>query len=257
MQYSSDSLHSNLNQQIISPIERTVMVFYAYVKQSTDTWSYRYVMAFASREVADEWWRAVSTSSVVSFANSIRRVNAQFYLHDVNQANAANSLVTAGVATEFLNKVIFLLMDDLGGRQLSVIPSPDHLVDHISGNSFFIRSQTSPYEYWYCPLLSDGKASNEVYVSRNERTRFRVDISNKGSAGIVMIGSDEIAITLPTISLSIHITDGGRVILSPAPQVGLKFSDLLNKFTVGPPSKSDPSLKELFYTDNGEDWELA
>jgi hypothetical protein len=93
------------------------------------------VIVFASRAVADEWWRAVSTSSVVSFTNSIRRVNAQFYTHDVNQANAANSLTTTGVATQFLGQVFFTLLNDLGGRDLSIIPSPDHFADHISGNS--------------------------------------------------------------------------------------------------------------------------
>jgi hypothetical protein len=105
------------------------------VIQSTDDWSSRYVITFASREVADEWWRAVSTTTVLKFKESIYRVSPQFYIHDPNLANAASSLTTAGVATQFLNKVFFLLLDDLGGRDLSIIPSPSNFVDHISGRT--------------------------------------------------------------------------------------------------------------------------
>lgn len=76
----------------------------------------------------------MSTSTNLKFSNSIRRINAQFYTHDVGQANAADSLTVNGVATQFMGKVFFTLLDDLGGRHLSVIP-PHHSADHISGNS--------------------------------------------------------------------------------------------------------------------------
>ncbi|KAG1814357.1 uncharacterized protein BJ212DRAFT_1300660 [Suillus subaureus] len=234
------------------------MVFYAYVKQITDNSSYRYVIVFTSRAVADEWWRAVSTSAIVSFTDSIRRVNAQFYTHDVNQANAANSLTTTGVATQFLGDVFFTLLNDLGGRGLSIIPSPDHFVDHISGNSFFIRSKVSPYKYWYYPQSSN--ATNAIYVSHTERTLFRVSRTDSGTAGTIIIGSDEINITLTTVDLSINvIASTGQVIVSAVPMSGLKFSDLLNKFTVGPTYIDDQNLatRELLGTDDGEEWELA
>ncbi|KAG2036180.1 hypothetical protein BDR03DRAFT_1000610 [Suillus americanus] len=255
-QCSSDSpFQSKYNQQIISSIERTIMVFYAYVKQVTDNSTYRYVITFASRSVADEWWRAVSTSSVVSFTDSIQRVNAQFYTHNVNQANAANSLTTTGVATQFLGDVFFTLLNDLGGRGLSIIPSLDHFADHISGDSFFIRSKVSPYKYWYCPQSSD--APDGVYVSHTERTRFRVSRTDSGTAGTIMIGSDEIDITLTTVDMSINvITSTGQVIVSTAPMSGLKFGDLLNKFTTGTNVQS-LDARELIYTDDGEEWELA
>lgn len=118
----------------------------------------------------------------------------------------------------------------------------------------------SPYEYWYCPLLSDNNATNLVYISRTERTRFRVGLTDKGTAGTIMIGPDEIVITLPSLSRSIRVTGSGQVILSTAPELGLKFSDLLSKFTVGPTLYKDGQsldTRELFYTDDGEEWELA
>jgi hypothetical protein len=79
-----------------------------------------------------------------------------------------------------------------------------------------------------------------------------------------MIGSDDIVITLPTVNRSIKVADSGQVILSHAPELGLKFSDLLSKFTVGPSSCTGDSegsqsleMKQLFNTDDGEEWELA
>ncbi|KAG2139857.1 uncharacterized protein EDB93DRAFT_1252979 [Suillus bovinus] len=232
------------------------MVFYAYVKNVADNWSYRYVITFASREVADEWWRAVSTSAVTSFVNSVQRINAQYYTHNPSLANATETLVTAGVATQFLGKVFFTLENDIGGRGLSIIPSPDQFTDHISGNSFFIRSKVAPYDYWYYP---SSNATNAVYISRTERTRFTVSRVNSDTSGTVIIGSDNIAITLTTVNLSVNVNaTTGQVILSPAPLSGLTFSALLSNFIVGPSLvENGENVKELLYTENGEQWELV
>ncbi|KAG2049559.1 hypothetical protein BDR06DRAFT_843072, partial [Suillus hirtellus] len=97
-------------------------VFYAYVKQVTDNSTYQYVIIFASRAIANEWWHAMSTSTVSSFMNSVQHVNAQFYTHNMNLVNATNSLTTNGVATQLLGKVFFTLLNDLGGRRTSIIP---------------------------------------------------------------------------------------------------------------------------------------
>jgi hypothetical protein len=91
------------------------------------------VAVFASRAVADEWWRAVSTSTNTKYSDSIRRVTPQFYTHDTNQANASNSITDVQVASKFLGKVFFTLLQDRDGRVLSIIPSPD-FADHVSGN---------------------------------------------------------------------------------------------------------------------------
>lgn len=88
---------------------------------------------FASRSVADEWWRAVSTSSNAAYSSTVRRVTPQFYLHDPNQANIALSITNATVAADFLNSVFFTLLPDRDGRSLNVIPSVD-FTDNISGN---------------------------------------------------------------------------------------------------------------------------
>lgn len=69
-----------------------------------------------------------------------------------------------------------------------------------------------------------------VHVSRTERTRFTVSRTDNGTAGTVIIGSDDIAITLTAINA---IATTGQMISSPAPQSGLSFGSLLNNFTVG------------------------
>ncbi|KAG1791616.1 hypothetical protein EV424DRAFT_1456845 [Suillus variegatus] len=232
------------------------MVFYAYVKHLTNNRTSRYVITFANRAVADEWWRAVSTSTT-GFANGIQRVDAQFYTHETRLAHAPDSLTTAGVATQFLGKVFFTLLNDSDYRGLNIIPPLDHFVDHISGKSFFIRSKVTPYDYWYCPQSCN--ANTAVYASRTERTRFTISRTDRGTAGTVMIGPDRITVRLTTVNLSVDVNAStGHAILSPAPQSRLTFGALLNNFTVGPTLfENDERVKELLYTENGEEWELA
>ncbi|KAG1775121.1 hypothetical protein EV702DRAFT_1120613, partial [Suillus placidus] len=182
-------------------------------------------------------------------------MSSTLYTHDV--VHAANTLTTAGVATQFLGKVFFSPLHDINDRLLSIFPSLD-FADHISGNSFYIRSKVSPYEYWYYSS-SPNNPTKAVYASSTQRTRFHVSRTGSGTTcGTVMIGSDEIVITLTTVNLSINVNDStGQVIVSPAPESGLKFSDLLNRFTVGPPLVENSNMKELLYTQDGEKWELA
>ncbi|KAG1773857.1 hypothetical protein EDD22DRAFT_3860 [Suillus occidentalis] len=236
------------------------MVYYAYIDDISG--SCRYIAVFVSRAVADEWWRAVSTSANTKYSDSVRRVAPQFFTHDANKANAATSTTDAQVASSFSGKVFFTLLAISGG--LSVIPVLD-FVDHVSGKSFFIRSRVSPNEYWYCPGSSTGNVTpnSKVYVSRTERTRFRVRLfsERKDTTGTIMIGSDEIVITLTSTNLSIRVSRSGHLIVSKNPELGLKFSDLASGFGVVTPLLDNEghceNIKELFKKDDGEEWELA
>jgi hypothetical protein len=103
----------------------------------------------------------VSTSTIRKFSDTIWRVNAQLY-HD--EANVPNTLTTNGVATQFLNR---MLMDDLTGRQLSIIPSPFHFVDHVSGNSLvhcrmFHMILTACYIWEYCDANYDVNRNQHI-----------------------------------------------------------------------------------------------
>jgi hypothetical protein len=238
------------------------MVYYAYIDNVNDSYYSRYVAVFANRAVADEWWRAVSTSANTKYSDSVRRVAPQFFTHDVSKANVASSITDTQVASSFSGKVFFTLLPNNGG--LSVIPILD-FADHISGNLFFIRSRVSPNEYWHCPGSSTGNVTpnSKIYVSRTERTRFRVRLINerKDTAGTIMIGSDEIAITLTCADLSIRVSRSSHLIVSKSPEIGLKFSDLVNGFgTVTPLLENEvhcKNVKELLKTDDVEEWELA
>lgn len=65
------------------------------------------MIIFTSYAVANEWWRGVSTSSIVGFSESVRHVNAQFYTHDMGQASVVDSLTVNGIATQLLGQVFF------------------------------------------------------------------------------------------------------------------------------------------------------
>ncbi|KAG2159028.1 uncharacterized protein EDB93DRAFT_439638 [Suillus bovinus] len=222
----------------------------------------RYIAVFASRAVADEWWRAVSTSANTKYSDSIRRVAPQFFIHDNSKADPASYITDSQVASGFFGKVFFTRLPSNVG--LSVIPILD-LVDHVSGNLFFIRSKVSPNEYWYCPGSSTGNVTpnSKVYVSRTERTRFRVRLidERKDTTGTIMIGSDEIAITLASTNLSIRVSRSAHLIVSKSPELGLKFSDLQNGFGVVTSFLDNEghgeNVKELLRTDDGEEWVLA
>lgn len=239
------------------------MVYHAYVINTNCDSLYRYIALFASRVVADEWWRAVSTSANTKYSDSVRRVAPQLFTHDASKANAASSIFDAQVASSFRGKVFFIRQPDDNG-ELSIIPILD-FVDHVSGNSFFIRSRVSPNEYWYCPGSSTGNVTpnSKVYVSRTERTRFRVRLfsEREDTTGTIMIGSDEIVITLTSTNLSIRVSRSGHLIVSKNPELGLKFSDLVNGFGVVTPlldnERHGEHVKELFKMNDGEEWQLA
>jgi len=245
-------------------------IFYAYAKNINDNSTYRFTIVFSSRAISDEWWRDVAASSS-RFSASIRRVNAQFYTHNPDLAVISNSITDDPTLTKYLGKIFFTLIDDTGGRQLPVLPVIN-IKDSISGNFFFIRSKSDPSEYWYCPPSSSGNVTpnTSVYVSRTERTRFRVRLASEGTnyKGTIMIGSDEICITLTSANLSINVSSNGdSLIVANSPVPGLKFSDLNNGFKAGGTiarrqeylagQYRDELVKELIKSVDGEEWELA
>lgn len=67
------------------------------------------MIIFANYAIADEWWRGMSTSSIIGFSDSVRHVNAQFYIHDMGQASVVDSLTVNGIATQLLGQVFFFV----------------------------------------------------------------------------------------------------------------------------------------------------
>ncbi|KDQ09333.1 hypothetical protein BOTBODRAFT_117246 [Botryobasidium botryosum FD-172 SS1] len=219
-------------------------VFYAYAKNVNDDWRSRYLIVFASRSVADEWWRAVSESGT-RFSNIIRRISPQFYTHDYDVACIADTIKDVRVAGSFLGKVFFTLLNDKDSRILSVIPE-QNITDHISGNLFHIRSKSDPREFWYCPPDDD-----RVYASRKERTQFRIRLRREGSTdGTVMIGSDEICLSKPEGGNYICMGTDGCLVAAQRLDT-FKFGDLEGGFECKRASKT------IVKTNVGERWELV
>jgi hypothetical protein len=93
------------------------------------------LIAFASRELADEWWRAVTTANGgnTKYADSVKRINPQYYTHDPAIANIMSTITDPLSAPQFLDKVIFTLLSDRDGRSFNPVP-PLNIKDHVSGN---------------------------------------------------------------------------------------------------------------------------
>ncbi|GAW00584.1 protein [Laccaria bicolor S238N-H82] XP_001878005 [Lentinula edodes] len=169
-------------------------LFYAYAKNIRDDWSYRYIIAFESRQVSDEWWRVVTASVDNGYPRfaGVKRLSAQWYTHDP----AANAFIHETIndpkcAPQFLGKVMFTLLNDRDARTLSVSPVLN-FADHVNGGTFFIRSTLRPELFWYYhPDIG------QILASTSRRTRFDVRIAAKDKAlGTIMIGSDKVSISV-------------------------------------------------------------
>ena len=93
------------------------------------------VLIFASRTTADDWWRAVSTSSI-ALLGDIQRITPQFYTHRTGRWNVMDFFTdsrVASVSAQFRGKLFLVLENDRGGRGISIIPT-QVIVDHTSGD---------------------------------------------------------------------------------------------------------------------------
>ncbi|KDQ60343.1 hypothetical protein JAAARDRAFT_191732 [Jaapia argillacea MUCL 33604] len=163
--------------------------FYVYVQNVADDNTWRFLLTFASQDVCDEWWRVISTPPS-PWASSMTRINP----HDFVASSRA-----------FVGRFFWTLLNDKGGRDLSIIPQT-YATDNISGNWFFIRSKSDPRRYWFSPgadqlcLSPQSSAIDKLVVSTVGRTRFRIQLLNHdnnlrdGSA--ILIGSDQITISI-------------------------------------------------------------
>ncbi|KAK1226021.1 hypothetical protein PQX77_011020 [Marasmius sp. AFHP31] len=221
-----------------------------------DDWSYRYLIVFATRAVADEWWRAVSTSTNLLYSNSVVRVTPQFYTHDTTRANIAYSLNDASVAKQFLGKVIFTLLPDRDGRAFPLIePGPEPITDYISNTWFYVRSKVDRSIYWHC------NRDGVIVASRTNSTRFLVRATNRAFDGKVMVNSDDISISLAAGKLSLSVADLGNLQAKRKADT-FKFGDFIDGYSIngcGWISVDElPATAIVKVNDNsGEAWELV
>ncbi|TFK52887.1 hypothetical protein OE88DRAFT_1733875 [Heliocybe sulcata] len=238
-------------------------LFYAYVKNSKDDATYRYMITFATRETADDWWRALCETR---WARHVARITPEFYTHSVGEFNVSAS-VHKGYLPQFQDRVFFTLLHDLGGRQMSPLPKQD-ITDHVSGNRFFIRAKVDPTQYWFVPHGQGGQGQQKVFLSRTDRTLFRVDIANAGTSHgreIVMIVRDEITITAlvdgkdAPVSVGHTERDDSNLVVGRTHD-HFKFADFQGGFratTSVTVSSMGEQLRGLGKAIHGEGWELV
>ncbi|KAJ5191047.1 uncharacterized protein N7498_010032 [Penicillium cinerascens] len=92
------------------------MVYYAYAKNSNDDWSWRYVIVAPSLHTLNQWYNAVQDKVA---DNVLQRVDDDFYVFDRNKLNLGRSTADGHEAPRFMNKIIFQLLSDNEGRNLT------------------------------------------------------------------------------------------------------------------------------------------
>ncbi|KAF9517998.1 hypothetical protein BS47DRAFT_1290216 [Hydnum rufescens UP504] len=178
-------------------------LFYAYAKQLTENWDGRYLIIFADRATADEWWRAVydSVASGYQRFREVKRVSPQFYTHDpASGGNIMQTINDQRCARRFVHRVIFSSLYDMVGRVYGVIP-PLNYTDHISGRAYFIRSTLRPNQYWHY----DGK---NIVISSTHQTKFTVSAQSARYPradidGLVMIHNDDVVISVRDTTITV------------------------------------------------------
>ncbi|KAF8970201.1 hypothetical protein BDZ97DRAFT_130909 [Flammula alnicola] len=163
--------------------------FYAYIHYIADDATWRIVIIFASRAVADEWWRAVSTTSIDILKDNIKRVTPQFYTHNANQWNFYNffgDYRLKEISDKFRGKMFLVLENDRVGRGITIIPTQP-IVDRASGDWFAtVRSKANAGHHWYYD-----EALECIVVSDSQRTSFKIFAPDMHD-GAIMIGVDDI-----------------------------------------------------------------
>ncbi|KAG5644895.1 hypothetical protein DXG03_007447 [Asterophora parasitica] len=204
-------------------IDSSSGLFYAYAKSSTDDWSARFSITFASRDVADTWYRLITDSVAAGYTRfaGVKRVSPQFYTH---ADQLTESLNDPRVAERLRGQMFFTLLHDKGGRDFSHIPI-SNLRDHLSGDSFYLRSSSQPDTYWWY-----NPSTRSVMASRENRSTFTIALVDEDRApGTVMIGSDYVHITADEFDVHIGFENQQSQLWASASASPIKFSSFQNR----------------------------
>ncbi|KAF7980433.1 hypothetical protein HWV62_38272 [Athelia sp. TMB] len=224
-------------------------------------------IAFPNSDVADEWWRALSTHP--ELGRCMQRCTPQLYIWDVTIAQSyqlqgevntiPNSKYRDVVARFIPRMVLSSHYNNRVSEPFGIIPVRE-VTDLVSGSSFFIRSKVEPHEYWYCPRTPVG---SQIYTSRKERTPFRVRIvDGRMKDGTIMIGTDPIVITsVDAPNRPVGIKERWLKLTAAGEQTAMKLSDLRNRFGSSDRTSiegKNVAGKPLFERHgNGQYWELV
>ncbi|KAF9072271.1 hypothetical protein BDP27DRAFT_1361122 [Rhodocollybia butyracea] len=216
-------------------------VFYAYIHNIRDDNTARVVITFASRAVADEWWRSIS-----GIGYNIKRITPQFYTHDTDRANVLYFFVDApfkSIAEQFRGRMFLTLQNDRGGRGIDIIP-PRSVGDYVSGSLF------DPWATRICIGFTIHPV--DTSVPPTERTHFQI-MANNMPRGTVMISTDPITIHIDEKHM-VHVDADSAYLVTEKQRYDFNFGSLLSGVLVSTGgvltyTKVDTSSNEL--------WELV
>ncbi|RJE24909.1 hypothetical protein PHISCL_02741 [Aspergillus sclerotialis] len=216
------------------------------LKQIKDDVTWRYLIIAPTMETIDEWFRALQERIG---CEHIIRVSPEFYAHDPGKVDLGRSTFTGREVPQFMNKMMFILLHDVGGRIFTTF-SNNLVVDHTSGNTFYIRSKSDPRVFWQ-------ERCGKIYASQWGRTRFRICINDKKHEhdGKVMIPSDSISITLAHDDNAFIGTERGGGLIIDQHGLNLTLGDF-NKIFVSTYSDHDNN-RIIRHVHGGEEWELV
>ncbi|KZP05352.1 hypothetical protein FIBSPDRAFT_355703 [Athelia psychrophila] len=198
------SLSPNSPQRPPRDFSFEMPLFYAYIANNVDEETGHLLAVFASRTVADEWWRALSTSTHAAF---IKRAAPQFYTYDARRCNLGGLFYMPQfkpIANMFRGQMFLTQLNGKTGLSTTIIP-PQEITDYVSGGWYHIRSTSDRGLYWHYDAVG-----NEIQVSDKEHTRFRIDICKGMPEGTIMVGSDQINLHV-TSQLHVYAEQSGQL----------------------------------------------
>ncbi|KZP12156.1 hypothetical protein FIBSPDRAFT_1050195 [Athelia psychrophila] len=191
-------------------------LFYAYIANIGDEETFRWQAVFASRAVADEWWRALSASPHARF---IKRVAPGVYAQDATQRNLSDLFdipELKPIAEMFRGRVQFA---DLNDGAVPTLP-PQEVTNHISGGWYHIRSISNHALCWHYDA-----AENRIRASGDEPTPFRISIRNGVPEETIMASKDRITLYISS-HLHVDIGQSGQLQARAGSPVDFKFHQL-------------------------------
>lgn len=231
-------------------------LFYAVAKNIHDDVTYRYLIVFATRHVANSWYRAVTDSVAAGNPKyaGVKRVSPQFYTHDPYVGLIPLTITEDKVALSLRGKIFFTLLNDRDGRIID-LPQVLNYTDHVNGASFYIRSAAKPDTFWFFD-----PQKNTVIASHQARTRFIVTIADKAKGpGTAIVGDDEIFVAT-TSGTNIGVTGKQDNVTSSNNPFPLRFSSFFNgNFEIDFEINGDHQITNAVVQNpgKGEEWELV
>jgi len=178
------------------------------------------IIVFKDRNVADEWWRTIAVDNRYA---DLERISPCCYVHvhDNMKTNNNCAVQRYGILPIEFHKLAWVKWPHIhsNSRTSETSPPPtiplQDVTDHISGNTFFIRSKADPRDFWHIP--SRGPHAATLLVSRTDRTRFRIAARDApaplNGGPIIMIGPDVIEIAGAKTGRVVGIDSHGYLIL--------------------------------------------